>query len=102
VTSTTWYLYRLTPSRRDFASTMTETETAIMAEHFAYWAQHTQAGQVMVYSPVADPAGDWGLAIVRAHSAEDVARLGDLDPAVMAGAGMYDVLALPGAVTPSR
>lgn len=95
----TWYLYKLIPPRLDFGSTMTSTERKAMMAHMGYWRGHLDAGRVTIFAPVADPAGDWGLAVVRAESLNDVRSLGDADPAVTAGVARYEVLELPGAVT---
>jgi uncharacterized protein YciI len=98
-TTMSWYLYRLLPGRRDFAATMTDDERAIMGRHVQYWSEHLASGRVMIFTPVADPAGDWGLGIVQAQTPADAAALGDADPAVVSGIARYDVLALPGAIT---
>jgi len=90
-----WYLYRLLPPRPNFAATMSDQEQNAMGQHVAYWQGHLAAGRTLIFSPVADPAGDWGLAIVRADSLEDVAALGHADPAVLAGVARFDVLPLP-------
>jgi uncharacterized protein len=95
---TDWFLYRLLPPRPDFAATMTEHERAAMGRHIAYWSELLAAGRVMIFSPVADPAGDWGVGIVRA-TREDAMALGDADPAVVAEVARYDVLPLRGAMT---
>jgi hypothetical protein len=89
-----WYLYRLLPHRPDFNSTVTSAERETMAAHLAYWSGHLSAGTVLIFSPVADPARSWGLAIVRAEEGQ----LGDLrggDPAVQAGIADADFLLLP-------
>ncbi len=93
-----WYLYKLTPPRPDFASTMSATEREAMMAHVVYWTGHLEAGRVMIFTPVADPAGDWGMGVVNAKSIDHARALGEADPAVLAGVGRYDVLELPGAV----
>jgi uncharacterized protein YciI len=96
-----WYLYKLIPPRPDFASTLTRDEGQAMAAHVDYWTSHMQAGRVMIFTPVADPAGDWGMGVVSAHSFDDARSLGDADPAVLAGVARYEVLELPGAIVPA-
>jgi uncharacterized protein YciI len=93
-----WYLYKLIPPRPDFSRTMTPAERQAMMAHVVYWRGHTDAGRVLIFTPVADPVGDWGLAVVRAKTMDDVRSLGDNDPAVVASVGRYEVVALPGAV----
>ena len=94
-----WFLYRLLPPRPDFASTMSDAEQATMGRHAGYWIEHLTAGRTMIFTPVADPAGDWGMAIVKAQTAEEVHALGRRDPAVTAGVARFEVVDLPGAVT---
>lgn len=94
-----WFLYKLVPPRPDFASTLSPAEAEAMSAHVEFWGGHLAAGRVLIFTPVADPAGDWGLAIVQAESAEAVRALGDADPAVQSGVARYEVLELPGAVT---
>jgi uncharacterized protein YciI len=95
-----WYLYTLTPPRPDFASTMSAAEREAMTAHVGYWRGQMDAGRVMIFTPVADPVGDWGMGVVKAESMADARSLGDADPAVVAGVGRYAVLELPGAIVP--
>jgi uncharacterized protein YciI len=94
-----WYLYRLLPPRPDFAATMTDDEKAAMGRHVQYWSELLAAGRVLIFSPVADPAGDWGVGVVQAATRDDASALGDADPAVVAGFARYEILSLPGAIT---
>lgn len=94
-----WYLIRLMPPRPDFASTMTAEEQAAMIRHVAYWRTHLEAGRALIFSPVADPAGDWGMGVLRAESTDQIAEIEAGDPAVIAGIGRYEALLLPGAIT---
>jgi hypothetical protein len=96
----TWYLYRLIPPRPDFGSTMTDSERAAMGEHVVYWTGQLDAGKAIIFSPVADPAGDWGMAVVNASSYGEIQQMGEHDPAVAAGVARYDALLLPAANVP--
>ncbi|MBX6750160.1 MAG: hypothetical protein IRY85_10910 [Micromonosporaceae bacterium] len=96
-----FFLYKLTPPRPTFLQDMSEEEARTMAEHVAYWRVHVDAGRVPVFSPVADPGGAWGFAVVRASSEDEVRALGEKYPAVTASLATYDVYALPGAVVPA-
>ncbi|MEV7398162.1 hypothetical protein [Aeromicrobium sp. NPDC092404] len=90
-----WYLYRLTAHRPDFAETMSEAEMATMMEHVDYWRGPLADGRVLIYSPVADPERSWGLCVVRAESQAELEELRDNDPAHVAGIGTIDWLLLP-------
>ena len=90
-----WYLYRLRAHRPDFASTMSEAETATMMEHVAYWRGPFAEGRVLIYSPVADPDHSWGMCVVKAESEAELEQLRANDPAHLADIGTIDWLLLP-------
>ncbi len=90
-----WYLYRLRAHRADFAQTMTESEGTAMLAHVEYWRGPLAEGRVLIYSPVADPDGSWGLAVVQADSETELETLRASDPAHLANVGEVDWLLLP-------
>lgn len=92
-----YYAYRLIPPRPSFAQDMTEAEAAIMGEHASYWQGLPERRVAVVFGPVADPAGSWGLAVVEAADEDEVRALGAADPAVGSGLARVEVLAMPGA-----
>jgi uncharacterized protein len=92
------FVYRLIPPRPSFAADMTEAEAGIMAQHIGYWQDLTDRGIAIVFGPVADPAGAWGLAVVEAESEEDVRGLSMEDPAVKSEMSTFDVFAMPDAI----
>jgi uncharacterized protein YciI len=75
------FILRLIPPRPDFAQTLTETERAIMQQHLAYWKAWMDKGKVIVFGPVLDPAGVYGLGIVAVDNEEEVLDLMKSDPA---------------------
>ena len=85
------FLFRLIPPRADFAQTMTPEEQHAMAEHMAYWQRLLHDGRVVVYGPVADPEGVWGLGVLRATDRAQVLAIGDDDPSVTAGVNTFEV-----------
>jgi uncharacterized protein len=92
------YLYKLVPPRPTFPQDMDETEAEIMQQHFAYWQQRVDEGSTLVYGPVADPAGAWGLAILQAES-EEAARSTVLgDPAIETRLGTFALYELLDAI----
>ena len=93
------FLFRLLPPRADFAQTMTAEEQDAMARHATYWRGLLDAGRVVVYGPVADPEGVWGLGVVRAGSQAEVVELGERDPVIVAGVASFDVAEIMGGVT---
>ncbi|WP_214474865.1 SRPBCC domain-containing protein [Mesorhizobium sp. dw_380] len=84
---------RLIPPRPDFAFTLTDAEKALMKQHSDYLRGKLGEGGVILFGPVADPAGPWGLGIVRADDEAAVRELTEADPAVRSGLGFrYEIL----------
>jgi uncharacterized protein len=92
------FLYKLIPPRPTFDRDMSDAEAAIMGQHVAYWQEQIERGTAIVFGPVADPVGVWGLAVVDADSEEDVRTLGLADPAVTSQLARFEVYAMPGAI----
>lgn len=91
---------RLIPPRPDFAFTMTAAEEALMKQHSDYLYRKLAEGRVLLFGPVADPAGPWGLGIVRAEDEQGARELTEADPTVRSGLGFrYEILPLITAVT---
>ena len=100
-TRTRYFVYKLIPPRPTFAADMSEAEAGIMAQHAHYWQGLTDRGTAVVFGPVADPAGVWGLAVVEAASEEVVRVLGLEDPAVTSEMATFDVFVMPDAIVRS-
>ena len=95
------FVYKLIPPRPTFATDMTPEEGALMAAHATHWRSLMDEGRVLVFGPVADPAGVWGMAVVEAGDADEVRAMGDADPAVASGVMTYAVLPMLSAVVPA-
>jgi uncharacterized protein YciI len=93
------FLFRLIPPRADFAQTMTPSEQQAMAEHMEYWQQLLGDGRVVVYGPVADPEGVWGMGVLRADDRAEVLAIAESDPSVTAGVNTFDVFEILDGVT---
>ena len=93
------FLFRLIPPRADFAQTMTDAEQDAMARHMAYWQELLAAGRVVVYGPVADPEGVWGLGVLRVDDRAEALAIGTADPSVLAGVNTFEVAEIMGGVT---
>ncbi|AZO08530.1 MULTISPECIES: SRPBCC domain-containing protein [unclassified Mesorhizobium] len=84
---------RLIPPRPDFAFTMTEEERALMGDHADYLRSQLRHGTMMIAGPVADPAGPWGLCILRVATEAEARAVTDGDPVLRSGRGFrYEVL----------
>ncbi|WP_101950398.1 YciI family protein [Mycobacterium sp. 3519A] len=94
------FLVRLNPPRADFAQTLTADEQAVMAAHKDYWERLMADGKVLVYGPVADPEGVWGMGVLRAADRAEVLAIGERDPSVAAGVNTFEVFEILGGRTP--
>jgi hypothetical protein len=84
---------RLIPPRPSFAMDMTVDERAAMQRHVGYWTSMLERGTAIVFGPVADPAGPWGLGIVRLRGNESATDVVNADPAILANIGLrYELL----------
>ena len=66
------YFLKLIPPRPTFAQDMTDEERAIMQQHVAYWGALMSKGKVVVYGPVMDPAGVYGMGVVEAETEQEL------------------------------
>ena len=94
------FLFRLIPPRADFAQTMTADEQQAMAAHQEYWQRLLRVGRVVVYGPVADPEGVWGMGVLRADERAEVLEIGERDPSILAGVNTFEVFEILGGITP--
>ncbi|HEX6449790.1 MAG TPA: YciI family protein [Trebonia sp.] len=89
----TTFVFRLKASRPTFALDMTDEEREIMGRHAAHWQPYIESGQMVVFGPVLDGTGSWGLGVVEAED-EDEQELRDFaggDPVVTTGTGTIEV-----------
>lgn len=85
------FVNKLIHARPTFPADMSAEERQLMTDHAAYWAPYVQNGTVIVLGPVGDPAGAYGLGVVRAADAKANAALLAEDPAIKSGKGFrYD------------
>jgi uncharacterized protein len=94
------FVYRLTPPRPTLHQDVSEKERAIMARHAAYWSELMEQGGVIVYGPVVDRSGSWGLAVFPADSEDDARALAEADPAVSSGMATFEIGTMLVAVLP--
>lgn len=97
-----YFLCRLLPPRPSFPFDMNDAERAVMQEHVVYWTGKMEAGSAVVFGPVADPKGPWGLGVIRAKDEAEVREFEAGDPAIRSNLGFrYEVLPMLQAVTRS-
>ena len=81
------FFCKLIAPRPTFAFDMNEGEKALMQQHAAYWMGMLNEGVVLVFGPVMDPHGPFGMGIVEGADEADVKRRTDADPVMQSGIG---------------
>jgi uncharacterized protein YciI len=77
------WLYVLRPPRETFVDDMTEEESAIMRDHFAYLQGLLREGKLVLAGPSLDPV--FGLVVFEAGDESEAARVMAGDPSVSSG-----------------
>ena len=85
------FVFRLKTPRPNFALDMTDEEREIMGRHAAYWRPYMEAGRMVVFGPVLDGSGSWGLGVVEADDEEEIHRFAAGDPVVVTGTAEMEV-----------
>jgi len=79
------FLVKVNFSRPNLATDMTEAEGKAMSEHVAYWTGQVERGTTVVFGPVLDPKGAYGIGVVEVENEAGLRALLASDPAVKAG-----------------
>ena len=85
------FVVRLIPPRPTFAADMTDEESAIMAAHGAYWRGLMNRGIALLFGPVLDPAGVWGLGVLEARDQDEAREIAVEDPAIKSGLNRAEI-----------
>ena len=97
------FVFRLNAPRPTFALDMSDEERQIMARHAAHWRPWIESGQMVIFGPVLDGTGSWGLGVVEADDEEELRAFAADDPVVTTGTGTIEVgKMLGGFVRPRR
>ncbi|HEX8743506.1 MAG TPA: YciI family protein [Thermoleophilaceae bacterium] len=85
------FVFRLKASRPDFALDMTDEEREVMERHAAHWRPFVESGQMVVFGPVLDGTGSWGLGVVEAEDEDELRAFAAEDPAVTSGTAAIEL-----------
>src|SRR5215471_15633334 len=85
------FVFRLTAPRPTFALDMSDEEREIMRRHAAYWQPLVDDGRMVVFGPVLDDTGSWGLGVVEADDEDEIREFASGDPAVTTGTARIEV-----------
>lgn len=90
------FLIKLIPPRPSFAQDMSVEERQLMQEHIAYWSKLAETGVALLFGPVADPAGSYGIGVVAVDEEKQVALLTAADPVAKSGGHFrHEAYAMP-------
>ena len=70
---------------------MSPEERRLMNEHIRATMQHFAAGKILIFGPVMDPNGVFGMAVFEAKNADELRQILDDDPPVKAGVVRYEI-----------
>jgi uncharacterized protein YciI len=94
-----YFFCKLHPPRKDFVRDMTPAEGQLMQQHAAYLQGFSAKGWAVVYGPVADPQGGFGVGIWELPDQADINGICADDPTIKSGLGFrYEIHPMPRAV----
>jgi uncharacterized protein YciI len=79
------FVFRLKAPRPNFALDMSDEEREVMGRHAAHWQPYIESGQMVIFGPVLDGAGSWGLGVVESDDEDELRELAARDPVVTTG-----------------
>jgi uncharacterized protein YciI len=85
------FVFRLIAPRPNFALDMTDEEREIMGRYAAHWQPYLESGQMVIFGPVIDRTGSWGLGVVEADDEDEVLAFAAGDPVVTTGTARIEV-----------
>jgi uncharacterized protein YciI len=85
------FVFRLTAPRPTFALDMTDEEREIMGRHAVHWQPLIDSGQMVVFGPVLDTTGSWGLGVVEAEDEDELRAFAAGDPVVTTGTAQIEI-----------
>ncbi len=94
-----YFFIRTENPRPTFHLDMTPGERAVMERHVAYWTEKAERGTAIVFGPVMDPEGVYGIGVYQVQDEAEMRELIAHDPAN--GLLKYHVLPMPRAVVGS-
>jgi uncharacterized protein YciI len=62
-----------------------------MGRHAAHWRPLVESGQMVVFGPVLDDSGSWGLGVVEFDDEAELRAFADADPVVTTGTATIEV-----------
>jgi uncharacterized protein YciI len=70
---------------------MSEAERELMGRHAAYWQPLIEDGRMVVFGPVLDSTGSWGLGVLEAEDEDELRTFAANDPVVTSGTAEMEI-----------
>jgi hypothetical protein len=81
------FFLKLIAPRPTFAMDMNDAEKKLMEEHARYWKGRQDVGEVLLFDPVLDPKGPFGMGILNVTDEAGARAFADGDPVMKAKVG---------------
>jgi uncharacterized protein YciI len=85
------FILRLIAPRPTFAVDMTDDERDVMGHHAGHWQSFIESGQMVVFGPVLDATGSWGLGVLETDDEDALRAHAAADPAVTTGTAQLEI-----------
>ncbi len=86
------FVFRLIAPRATFPMDITPEEAAIMQSHAAYWADLCNRKIALIFGPVFDPRGAWGLGVVEVEDEAAAKEIVAKDPVTISSLCTVEIL----------
>ncbi|WP_041855641.1 YciI family protein [Candidatus Korobacter versatilis] len=85
------FFIKLIGPRPTFPFDMNESERALMTQHAQYFQERFNQRKVLIYGPVMDPQGPYGMGVLEVADDAEARGIMDADPSVVAGLNRYEM-----------
>jgi uncharacterized protein YciI len=85
------FVFRLKAPRPNFALDMSDEEREVMGRHAAHWQPYIESGQMVIFGPVLDSTGSWGLGVVQSDDEDELRDFASRDPVVTTGTARIEL-----------
>jgi uncharacterized protein YciI len=85
------FVFRLKAPRPNFALDMSDEEREVMGWHAAHWQPYIESGEMVMFGPVLDSTGSWGLGVVQSDDEDQLRDFVARDPVVTTGTASIEL-----------
>ena len=85
------FVFRLKAPRPTFTLDMSDEEREVMGRHAAHWQPYIESGQMVIFGPVLDSTGSWGLGVVQSDNEDELRDFAARDPVVTTGTASIEL-----------